>query len=133
MHVFVSICKQKLYILKIELFLGIHTILRSKKSALRCFKCYREKRLHNFVNRLEIGTTIILLSSYCHSTVIYGYTLCPSNQLPCVSYLMPTPNFRRYEASWEAVPLPDKASNRRGYCLYFHWALSLLHMTFHQG
>ena len=59
MHVFVPIYKQKLYILKIELFLGIHTILWNKKSAVKCFKCYSEKSLHNFVNRLEIGTTII--------------------------------------------------------------------------
>ena len=59
MHVFVPIYKQKLYILKIELFLGIHMISWNKKSALKCFKCYSKKRLHNFVNRLEIGTTII--------------------------------------------------------------------------
>ena len=59
MHVFVPIYKQMLYILKIELFLGIHTILWNKKSAVKCFKCYSEKRLHNFVNRLEIVTTII--------------------------------------------------------------------------
>ena len=59
MCVFVPIYKQKLHILKIELFLGIHTILWHKKSALKCFKCYSEKRLHNFGNRLEIGTTII--------------------------------------------------------------------------
>ena len=63
MHVFVPIYKQKLYILKIELFLGIHTILWNKKSAVKCFKCYSEKILHNFVNRLEIGTTIIYLFS----------------------------------------------------------------------
>ena len=53
MYVFVPIYKQKLYILKIELFLGINTILWNKKSALKCFKCYSEKRLHNFGNRLE--------------------------------------------------------------------------------
>ena len=40
-------------------FLGIHTILWNKKSVVKCFKCYSEKSLHNFVNRLEIGATII--------------------------------------------------------------------------
>ena len=34
-------------------------ILWNKKSVLKCFKCYSEKRLHNFGNKLEIGTTII--------------------------------------------------------------------------
>ena len=48
------------YILKIEFFWGIHTILWNKKIVLKCFKCYSEKRLHNFGNRLEIGTTIII-------------------------------------------------------------------------
>ena len=53
MYVFVPIYKQELYILKIELFFGIHKILWSKISALKCFKCYSEKGLHNFGNRLE--------------------------------------------------------------------------------
>ena len=59
MYSFVPIYKQKVYILKIELFLGIHTILWNKKSVLKCFKCYSEKSLNNFGNRLEIGTAII--------------------------------------------------------------------------
>ena len=29
------------------------------KSVLKCCKCYSEKRLHNFGNRLETSTTII--------------------------------------------------------------------------
>ena len=62
MYVFVPIYKQKLYILKIELFLGTHMILWNKKSALKCFIGYSEKGLHNFGNRLEIGTTIIHLT-----------------------------------------------------------------------
>ena len=62
MYAFVPIYKQKLYILKIELFLGIHTVLWNKKSALKCFKCYSEKRLHSFGNRLKIGTTIIIIN-----------------------------------------------------------------------
>ena len=61
MFVFVPIYKQKLYILKIELFFGIHMILWNKRSALKCFKCYSEKRLHNFGNKLEKGTTIMYL------------------------------------------------------------------------
>ena len=61
MYVFVPIYKQKLYILKIELFLDIHTFLWNKKSALKYLKCYREKRLHNLFYRLEIGTTIVEL------------------------------------------------------------------------
>ena len=75
MHVFVPIYKQKLYILKIKLFLGIHTILWNKKSAVKCFKCYSEKRLHNFVNRLEIGTTII------HVFESYAMIQVPKNAL----------------------------------------------------
>ena len=72
MHVFVPIYKQKLDILKIELFGGIHTILWNKKSALKCFKCYSEKRQHTFDDRQEIGTTTIqvnIVSSLHHGLV----------------------------------------------------------------
>ena len=65
MYVFVPIYKQKLYILKKELFLGTHTILWNKKSALKYFKCYSEKRLHNFGNRLEID---IFMDKYIAKT-----------------------------------------------------------------
>ena len=75
MHVFVPIYKQKLYIIKIQLFLGIITILWNKKSALKCFKCYSEKRLHNFVNRLEIGTTIIHVLGICCLVVLGVFVL----------------------------------------------------------
>ena len=82
MHVFVPIYKQKLYILKIELFLGIQTILWNKKSAMKCFKCYSEKSLHNFVNRLEIGTTIIFSLSGQNIFSVITEFLC---QLTCQS------------------------------------------------
>ena len=50
-----------IYILKIDLFLGLHTIMWNKKSALKCFKCYNEKRLHNFVN-MSVAPVIMLLN-----------------------------------------------------------------------
>ena len=56
MYVFVQKYLQKIYILKIEVFLVMHAILWDKKNSLKCFKCYSQKRLHTFSKRPEIGT-----------------------------------------------------------------------------